>query len=143
MDRKSTIGTAAGKTGGGASYMPEEFQTPVMEPPAGFFSRTFRAFQYPDFRLMWAGAFTSTTGTWMQDVAQSWLVLEMTGSASFLGLLNFFANLPFVLFSLVGGVTADRFDRRKLLLGSQYTQMACAFVLTALVAFHHIRVWHM
>jgi predicted MFS family arabinose efflux permease len=92
---------------------------------------------------MWAGAFTSTTGTWMQDVAQSWLVLEMTGSASFLGLLNFFANLPFVLFSLVGGVTADRFDRRKLLLGSQYTQMACAFVLTALVAFHHIRVWHM
>ncbi len=92
---------------------------------------------------MWAGAFTSTTGTWMQDVAQSWLVLEMTGSASYLGLLNFLANLPFVLFSLVGGVTADRFDRRKLLLGSQYTQMACAFVLTALVAFHQVRVWHM
>ena len=123
--------------------MAEEVESIIAERPPGIVSRTFRAFKYPDFRLMWAGAFTSTTGTWMQDVAQSWLVLEMTGSASFLGLLNFFANLPFVLFSLVGGVTADRFDRRKLLLGSQYTQMACAFVLTALVAFHHIRVWHM
>src|SRR5258708_30727576 len=123
--------------------MAEEVQTIITERPPGVLNRTFRAFKYPDFRLMWAGAFTSTTGTWMQDVAQSWLVLEMTGSARYLGLLNFMANLPFVLFSLVGGVTADRFDRRKMLLGSQYTQMACAFILTALLALHHIRVWHM
>jgi MFS family permease len=123
--------------------MAEQFETTVATRAVGLVSRTFQAFRYRDFRLMWSGAFTSTTGTWMQDVAQSWLVLEMTGSARYLGLLNFLANLPFVLFSLIGGVTADRFDRRKLLLGSQYTQMACAFVLTALVAFHHIRVWHM
>src|SRR5512137_2647210 len=97
----------------------------------GFFRRTFQAFYYRDFRLMWAGAFTSTTGTWMQSVAQSWLVLEMAGpkSAFFLGLLGFLQDLPFMLFSLIGGVVADRIDRRRILLGSQYVQMTCAFIL--------------
>ena len=98
-----------------------------------YFSRTFQAFRHRDFRLLWSGAFTSTTGTWMQNVAQSWLVLSMTGSAFYLGLIGFLADLPILLFSLVGGVVADRLDRRKLLLGSQYAQMTCAFVLTALV----------
>src|SRR5262249_32663857 len=112
--------------------MPERVETIIASSPPGFLARTFRAFRYPDFRLMWAGAFTSKTGTWMQDVAQAWLLLEMAGSASYQALLTFPAILPFVLFSLIGGVTADRFDRRKLLLGSQYTQMTCAFILTAL-----------
>ena len=106
-------------------------------------SRTFQAFRYREFRLLWSGAFISTIGTWMQSVAQSWLVLSMTGSAFYLGLIAFLADLPFMLFALVGGVVADRLDRRKLLLGSQYTQMACAFALTALLAAHHLRVWHM
>ena len=106
-------------------------------------SRTFQAFRYREFRLLWSGAFISTIGTWMQSVAQSWLVLSMTGSAFYLGLIAFLADLPFMLFALVGGVVADRLDRRKLLLGSQYTQMVCAFALTALLASHHLRVWHM
>lgn len=106
-------------------------------------SRTFQAFRYREFRLLWSGAFISTIGTWMQSVAQSWLVLSMTGSAFYLGLIAFLADLPFMLFALVGGVVADRLDRRKLLLGSQYTQMACAFALTALLASHHLQVWHM
>ena len=110
-----------------------------------FFKRTFQAFNYRDFRLMWAGAFTSTTGTWMQSVAQAWLVLEMTGarSAIFLGLLGFLGDLPIMLFSLIGGVVADRIDRRKILLGSQYVQMTCAFILTLLVYFKVVRIWHM
>jgi predicted MFS family arabinose efflux permease len=91
---------------------------------------------------MWSGAFTSTTGTWMQQVAQSWLVLELTGSAFYLGLVGFLADLPILLFTLVGGVVADRIDRRKLLLGSQYTQMLTALVLTLLVVFDQIRIWH-
>lgn len=91
---------------------------------------------------MWIGAFTSTTGTWMQIVAQSWTVLNLTGSAFYLGLTGFSAELPIILFSLVGGVVADRIDRRKLLLASQYVQMSCAFVLTALVYFGWIRIWH-
>jgi len=111
----------------------------------GFFNRTFQAFGYRDFRLMWAGAFTSTTGTWMQTVAQSWLVLEMTGSRSafFLGLLGFLQDLPILLFSLIGGVIADRIDRRAILLGSQYVQMTCAFILTMLVYFKGIHIGHM
>ena len=80
-------------------------------------SRTFRAFHYRDFRLMWMGAFTSTTGTWMQQVAEAWVVLELTGSAFYLGLTRFLGELPILLFSLVAGVTADRVDRRRQLLG--------------------------
>ncbi|HEY3132178.1 MAG TPA: MFS transporter [Acidobacteriota bacterium] len=105
-------------------------------------SRTFQAFRYSDFRLMWLGAFTSTTGTWMQMVAQSWLVLNLTGSAFYLGLTGFCGDLPILLFTLVGGVTADRIDRRKQLLTSQYVQMASAFILTALVYFGWVRIWH-
>jgi predicted MFS family arabinose efflux permease len=70
-------------------------------------------------------------------------VLEMTGSAFYLGLISFLGDLPILLFSLIGGVVADRFDRRKLLLGSQYTQMTSAFILTALVLMHRVQVWHM
>lgn len=115
------------------------------QPPesASFLARTFRAFSYRDFRLMWAGAFTSTTGTWMQTVAQSWLVLTMTASAFYLGLMAFLGDLPILLFSLIGGVVADRIDRRKLLLASQYVQMASAFILTALVLGGWLRLWHM
>jgi predicted MFS family arabinose efflux permease len=109
--------------------------------PASVLSRTFQAFRYRDFRLMWSGAFTSTTGTWMQQVAQSWLVLEITGSAFYLGLVGFLSNLPVLLFTLVGGVVADRIDRRKLLLSSQYTQMTTALILTLLVAFDQVRIW--
>src|SRR3970040_2393316 len=111
-------------------------QLSAVKPNTGFISRTFQPFRYRDFRLIWAGAFTSTTGTWMQSVAQSWLVLELTGSAFYLGLVSFLADLPILLFSLVGGVVADRMDRRKVLLGSQFIQMTCAFLLTALVLPH-------
>src|SRR5512139_762149 len=127
-----------------APEVTSEASSQVFDKP-GFFKRTFEAFGYRDFRLMWAGAFTSTTGTWMQTVAQSWLVLEMTGprSAFFLGLLGFLGDLPIMLFSLIGGVVADRIDRRKILLGSQYTQMTCAFILTLLVYFKVVHVGHM
>ncbi len=111
----------------------------------GFFERTFQAFRYRDFSLMWSGAFTSTTGTWMQTVAQSWLVLDLAGadSAVYLGVLGALVNIPYLLFSLVGGVVADRVDRRVSLLASQYTQMTCAFILTLLVYFHVVQIWHM
>ena len=91
---------------------------------------------------MWAGACTSTIGTFMQTVAQSWLVLQISGSARMLGLDAFLGNIPIFLFSLVGGVVADRVSRRHLLLGSQWVQLTCAFTLTALFAFHVVRIWH-
>jgi MFS family permease len=104
--------------------------------------RTLAAFAYRDFRVLWLGAFASTVGTWMQKVAQSWLVLELTESSFYLGLDDFLGQLPILLFTLVGGVVADRHDRRRLLLGSQYIQMTTAFTLAALVFFDQVRIWH-
>ncbi len=104
--------------------------------------RVFKAFQYRDFSLLWAGACTSSIGTWMQIVAQSWLVLEISKSPFFLGLDTFLAQIPILLFSLLGGVVADRMDRRRLLLCSQYGQMSCAFILAILIYTHTVHIWH-
>jgi predicted MFS family arabinose efflux permease len=104
--------------------------------------RIFKAFSYPNYRLLWIGSCTSSIGTWMQQFAQSWLVLDMSKSAFLLGLDAFLAQLPIILFSLVGGVIADRMDRRKLLLVSQYIQMISATLLTILIATGYVRIWH-
>jgi predicted MFS family arabinose efflux permease len=104
--------------------------------------RVFKAFQYRDFRLMWIGACTSSIGTWMQIVAQGWLIYRLSHSAFLLALDQFLGGLPIFLFSLIGGVVADRMERRKILLGSQYVQMATAALLTILVATGRVHVWH-
>lgn len=111
-------------------------------PPRGPFVRTFSALQYRDFRLLWFGALTSTTGTWMQTVAQGWLVLQMTNSPFLLGVDGFLATGPMLLFSLFGGVIADRVERRKIMLLSQYLQMSFAFTLALLIYFGQVKVWH-
>jgi predicted MFS family arabinose efflux permease len=105
--------------------------------------RVFKAFQYRDFRLMWFGACMSSIGTWMQIVAQGWLIYRLSHSAFLLAMDQFLAGIPIFLFSLIGGVVADRAERRKILLGSQYVQMACATILTVLVTTGRIHVWHM
>lgn len=104
--------------------------------------RVFKAFEYHDFRLLWIGACTSSVGTWMQTVAQNWLVLELTNSPFLLGLDSFLGQIPIFLFSLIGGVVADRADRRKLLVGSQIVQMSCAFLLALLFALSTVKVWY-
>jgi predicted MFS family arabinose efflux permease len=104
--------------------------------------RVFKAFEYRDFRLLWFGACTSSIGTWMQAVAQNWLVLEITNSPFLLGLDSFLGQIPIFLFSLIGGVVADRADRRKLLVGSQLVQMSCAFLLASLFALSTVKVWY-
>ena len=90
---------------------------------------------------MWFGACTSSIGTWMQIVAQGWLIYRLSHSAFLLALDQFLAGIPIFLLSLIGGVVADRTERRKILLISQYIQMACAGVLTLLVATEVVRVW--
>jgi MFS family permease len=109
---------------------------------SGVARRVAAALTHRDFRLLWLGAFISPIGTWVQKVAQSWLVLTITGSAFYLGLDSFLGELPILLFTLIGGVIADRHSRRHLLLGSQYVQMACAFVLMALVIADVVHIWH-
>jgi MFS family permease len=110
--------------------------------PSIVLRRVFKAFQYRDFRLMWVGACTSSIGTWMQIVAQAWLVYDLSKSGFLLGLDMFLGGIPIFLFSLFGGVIADRFERRRVLLASQWVQMASAFTLTILVVFHLVHVWH-
>jgi predicted MFS family arabinose efflux permease len=107
-----------------------------------FFARIFRAFRYRDFRLMWLGACVSTIGTFVQQFAQSWLVYYLTKDPFYLGLDLFLGQLPIIMFSLFGGVFADRLDRRKMLLTSQYIQMTCAFLLAFLFFTHVVQVWH-
>jgi predicted MFS family arabinose efflux permease len=119
-----------------------EYTSVLMSSTAQIFTRTFRAFRYRDFRLMWIGACASTIGTFVQQFAQSWLVYDLTRDPFYLGLDLFLGQLPIILFSLFGGVFADRLDRRKLLLASQYIQMFCAFLLALLFFLHAVQVWH-
>jgi MFS family permease len=115
-----------------------------MHAPASPLLRVAAALTYRDFRVLWLGAMTSSIGTWMQKVAQNWLVLTLAGTSSafYLGLDSFLGELPILLFTLIGGVVADRHDRRRLLLTSQYVQMSTAFALAALVYFDVVRIWH-
>jgi MFS family permease len=100
------------------------------------------AFTYRDFRVQWFGACTSSIGTWMQIVAQNWLVWSLTNSAFFLGLDAFLQQLPIILFTLIGGVFADRYDRRRTLIASQCVQMATSGVLALLMYFQVVQIWH-
>jgi predicted MFS family arabinose efflux permease len=104
--------------------------------------KIFKAFHYRDFRLMWIGACTSSIGTWMQIAAQGWLIYRLSHSTFYLGLDQFLGGLPIFMFSLLGGVVADRVERRRILIGSQYLQMASASLLTILVATGVVHVWH-
>jgi MFS family permease len=107
--------------------------------------RTLAAFTYRDFRVQWIGACTSSIGTWMQIVAQNWLVVSLASDARrpfLLGLDAFLQQLPIILFSLIGGVFADRYDRRRTLLTSQYIQMATSGTLALLMYFQVVEIWH-
>jgi predicted MFS family arabinose efflux permease len=117
-------------------------QVPIQVVETSTFRRVFKAFQYRDFRLMWFGACVSSIGTWMQIVAQSWLVYRLSHSAFLLALDQFLGGIPIFLFSLIGGVVADRVERRRVLLASQYVQLLCAGLLTVLVATGVVHVWH-
>jgi len=102
------------------------------------------ALTHRNFRLIWMGALTSSIGTWMQKVAQAWLIVTMTGSGSafFLGLDSFLGELPLLLFTMIGGVFADRRDRRHMILMSQIIQMLVALVLALLIYMRRIHIAH-
>jgi len=100
-----------------------------------------RALRNPNFRLFWSGNFLSNIGTWMQNVAQGWLVLSLTGSAFWLGVVGFAGSIPFLIFTLFGGVVADRVNKRRLLLVTQSVMMLLAFALALLAWLKIITVW--
>jgi MFS family permease len=111
-------------------------ETPVVtEQKKNPLARVFHAFTYRDFRLLWFGAFTSSSGAWLQETALAWILLQLTNDASFLGYNGFLSTAPILIFTLIGGVLADRFDRRRILLTSQWSQLTFAFTLAALAFF--------
>lgn len=101
----------------------------------------FRALGHRNYRLFWTGAFLSNTGTWMQTVAQSLLVFQLTQSGTWLGADSFMATVPGLLLTLVGGVIADTVDRKRLLIVTQACAGFSALVLSALVWTGVVKVW--
>lgn len=101
----------------------------------------FRALSHRNYRVFWLGAFLSNTGTWMQAVAQGWLVLQLTNSALWLGIDAFVATAPGFFLTLAGGVFADLVDRRRLLLYTQVVAGVAAIALATLVWTNQITVW--
>jgi len=101
----------------------------------------FRSLRHRDFRLFWSGQIVSLVGTWMQSVAQGWLMHRLTDSAWMLGLLGFAQFLPVMLFSLPAGVVADRVDKRRLILTTQTCALIQATALAAIVSAGTVRPW--
>lgn len=104
--------------------------------------RTFSALRHRNYRLFFFGQMISQIGTWMQTAAQAWLVLELTHSALLLGLVGVLQFLPVMVFSLIGGVLADRVPKRTLLLVTQSVALVQAAVMWLLVVTGTVQVWH-
>lgn len=105
-------------------------------------SQTFAALKYHNFRLWFIGQLVSLVGTWMQVTAQGFLIYELTGSPAYLGYVGFAGGSPSLLFSLFGGVAADRMPRRTLLVITQGTMMILAFIQAGLTFLRIVQPWH-
>ncbi len=103
---------------------------------------TFRALRNRNYRLFFVGQSVSLSGTWMQQMALSWLMYRMTSSAFLLGVSGFIGQIPTFLFAPMAGVIADHYNRHKLLIVTQMLAMVQAMVLTWLVLENIIEVWH-
>jgi len=108
----------------------------------GRFWETFRSLRHRNYRLFWFGQMISLIGTWMQSVAQGWMVLRLSNSPFLLGVVSAFAGLPVLFFSLPAGVLADRVKKRKFLIFTQSSAMFLAFILAFLTFTGLVRVWH-
>ncbi|WP_418957703.1 MFS transporter [Streptomyces tritici] len=125
-------------TGPGAHSAP--VSTPHHDTPAD--RGTFSSLRIRNYRLFFTGAIVSNTGTWMARITQDWLVLTLTGSSAAVGITTALQFLPMLLFGLYGGVLADRYPKRRILLISQGALGLCGLALAALTLSGHIQVWH-
>jgi MFS family permease len=103
---------------------------------------TLRALQYRNFQLFFSGQLISLIGTWMQNLAQAWLVYRLTGSMVLLGGISFCGQFPIFLLSTVGGIVADRYSRRRIVIATQTLSMLLALILAAVTLTHHAHTWH-
>lgn len=133
-------------TGTGGNSAPGHLPTP--QTPSGTRGpgtrshSTFSSLKIRNYRLFAAGQVVSNTGTWMQRIAQDWLVLSLTGSASAVGVTIALQFLPMLLFGLYGGVLADRLPKRPLLIATQTAMGLTGVALAALTLAGHVQVWH-
>ena len=104
---------------------------------------TLRALRHRNFQLFFSGQLISLTGTWMQNVAQAWLVYRLTGSSALLGAVSFAGQIPIFLFSPLGGLAADRFPRRNVVIATQATSMMLACILAVLTLTNQIQIWQL
>ncbi|HKD79038.1 MAG TPA: MFS transporter [Candidatus Angelobacter sp.] len=105
-------------------------------------AETFRALRHRNYQLFFSGQLISLIGTWMDQIAESWLVYRLTGSALLLGTVAFAAQIPVFLLAPIGGALADRYNRRKLLVGTQSSMMVLTFILAWLTLSHRVHIWH-
>jgi MFS family permease len=128
-------------TGQQNSVTAQEQETePKAAPPK--WATTLRALRHRNFQLFFSGQLISLIGTWMQSVAQAWLVYKMTNSALLLGSVGFASQFPVFLIAPFGGITADRVNRQRLVIATQILAMILAGILAALTLFHLVQVWH-
>src|SRR5712692_10516027 len=106
------------------------------------FSHTLRSLRHRNFRLYFVGQFVSMIGTWMQTMAQMWLVYRLTHSSWLLGLVGFLGQAPVLAFGLFGGVAADHYNRRRILVWAQIASLIHASALAALTLSARVHIWH-
>ena len=116
----------------GASPTPGSTRLPV----------TLRALEHRNFQLFFSGQLISLIGTWMQSVAEAWLVYRMTGSSLLLGLVGFASQFPVFLIAPLGGIVADRNNRHRVVIATQMASMIPALILAALTLAGVVQVWH-
>jgi MFS family permease len=104
-------------------------------------AETFRALRHRNYQLFFSGQLISLIGTWMDQIAESWLVYRLTGSALLLGTVAFAAQIPVFLLAPIGGALADRLDRRKILIATQSSMMVLTFILAWLTLSHRVHIW--
>src|SRR5207302_11115281 len=102
---------------------------------------SLRALRHRNYQLFFAGQLISLIGTWMDQIAESWLVYRLTGSALLLGTLAFASQVPVFLLAPIGGALADRVDRRKILMATQSSMMFLTFILAWVTLSHRVKIW--
>ena len=116
---------------------------PTAAPAVGIGGHTFASLRHRDFALLWAGTAVMSAGQWLQQITLSWLVFERTGSPFALGLINGLRFLPFLFTSLIGGVMADRVDRRRLMFGTHAYLLVVTLLMAILLLSGRAAVWHL
>src|SRR5579864_822331 len=125
---------------------PDESTSPAGQampaPPPSRLQLAMRSLRHRNFRLFFSGQLISLIGTWMQNIAQAWLVYRLTGSSLLLGIVGFASQIPVFILAPIGGAVADRHNRHRIVIGTQTASMVLAFILAALTLGGVVQVWH-